>query len=359
MRGSSAWALGLALAISVGAPRSAAGQDEPVPAEPPDDTSAPSTPTSAEALYQAGFEALKGKDLEVAEVAFARGLKVVPPGEGRFRMLLGMALTLEFSGEPAPAWWHYRAFIVASTQHPDGDKEEWRARRERVEADVRKLETTLQTSHARVRVVSRPAEATLVVDDTPLPIEIVTPAVVFVEAGTRRITVRFGSGEDRTELETSAGGRYLVEAEAQEVEPPPGPDVERPPSPTPPTPSSVPEPAAPTNDVSLSVVGYSLLGLGGVALATGAVFTGLSYATRDDLDELSAPTVTAEVDAFLSRDAALRDRLGFQQGIAAGLYIGAAALVAGGVAILILDDDDAVETTLRVHPTGLGLSRRF
>ena len=327
---------GIALALAVTAPARAAG-----------DTAA------AKQHFRRGVELFKDGDYEQAVIAFERAYELKPT----YKLFWNIA---QVEAELK----HYSRALEAYTRYlTEGGDRVPRERVQKAKAEIGRLNTLVGSI-----AVECPIDGALVLVDkrrvgtTPLA------EPVFVDIGEHEVAVKRGADELHAEVLRVAGGeRVVVEVpvSAKTAAPAPAEAAAAPAQSVPPEPEPLGKPEVdPTEEEGPKRVWtWVALGIGGAALASGAVIGGVAMGKRKDLAE------ECDGDSCPEGKAGEADRIRTMNTTADVLYgVTAAAVVVGSVLFFVEPDDDeeeipAAEVTLAPLATprggGLAVEGRF
>ena len=286
---------------------------------------------SADAKKAARFEkrakkAYVRKRWDDAIVAFRLAYEVHP----KPKHLYNMARCHEMKGDLVAAIELTQRFL---------DEEKAPKEREDGEETLAILEGKLRASHARLALTSTPDGALVRGEADAGKLEGKTPLTKWLKAGIWRLSFRAPKHVDEGhELLLEAGKPATLHVELRaagepEKPPPAPPEPEAPPeppaeAPVAETPAAVPEPAA--EAASGSSLPLVALGVGGVLLATGAMFGVLSRGAVDDLESSrSGGSTWSELET-------LHERASSQALAANVLLAGGAVAVGTGLALALL-----------------------
>lgn len=339
-RGHTTRALGLAMsvaALGLGAVPAAA-QTAP-PAEPAT-AAAPSAPADvARHRYDQGVEAFRARLFVEAAEHFTAAYEADPAPT----LLYNLARALEEQGEAGKAATRFEEYLQRYPQAQDA-------------GDVGRRLAALRAvargnAPGRVTVEGLPPDAVVFVDDR---------AVDMAEAP--RWTLSKGEHAVRVERPGYAPLRVTVQVR-------PDGDATVAWVATAPVVANAPPPAPEKPFPFKPVIGWGLVGLGAVAVGFGFYAAGEAADTLDQFNALTGQVQGQqngpEVQAKLNERETLRGRQSDQTTLAYGLWGAGAALVAGGVTLVLIDalSDDEPETEGRVSvgvaPGWLGLSGTF
>ncbi len=264
------------------------------------------------------------------------------------RFLFNVARCLAKKGDLPQALQYLEQYIAEETNEEE---------RADGAAELRILEARLETSFARLMVVSKPKGARVVVRGQGREIPGTTPLSRWLPVGSWHVRVSADGHEEWTQEVLAEAGRPLnlvarLKAEgAAAAEPAPEKEAEtkkrrkkrRKPKPPP---TAAAEGGSP--------VPWLVLGGGGALAAGGAVFGVLAGSARDERDALKGAGTT--YDAYQEKQETAKSRAL----VANVLYVAGGVAAATGVVLLLLDDGGAEAAAGRVRltpsPAGLGLA---
>ena len=289
--------------------------------------------------YNLGKQALGDERYDDAVTLFGDALRQSQDAVARWRSLLGLAVAHDLADRAVEAARHYRAFLSASEDHPAAAEAKWQTRRSEATADLERLDERALGTHGIVELASVPPNA-VVVSTTHVPIELRTPAVLYLPAGAHTIRLRKDGFEDIEHVVVVAVGSRKSHSTTLAPEPaiaatttpavpaaaPPAPIAERPPI--------APVPDTPADAAWLQAAGIAAVAAGGCALAAAAILTGLTASAVSELEDLHMGPAT---DDARMRDAELRDQITSLTTGYVSLYIVGGVLSGGGAALLVYD----------------------
>jgi len=302
--------------------------------------------------HEAGKEALRARNFDVAEQRFGRCLAQAETGDDRWSALVGLGLTHDLAGRPVQAVLYYNAFLQESGR-ADKLNARWASRRARVHVERARLEGAALRTHGLVQVTSEPPGATIRFTDgrplvTGLPIR--TPAELLLPSG--RVALELTLPEHRPEqasLAVAAGTKRAVQVSLTRRAL--TPDIE--PLAEAPTVVADGDPSAP-----LRHAGYGLVGGGGALLVAAAALTAFAH---DDVSELEVISGQPATNESVDRYEQLSQRARRLEVAYAVLYgVGGASLVAGIVLAAVGSKSEIVVAPEPVSGGGLiRLTGRF
>jgi len=279
-------------------------------------------PTTAEALFLAGRDAVERGDFAVACPKFAASDSLDPAAGTR----INLADCEERLSHPAAAWRHWREALELLAAD-DARMPLVRERIAMLEKVVPRLTVKLEHAARGVRVLRDDVEIGVASLGLALP----------VEPGEHVITV---SAEGR---ETTTTTVVAKQGESTTVVPLLGPLLATPPA------EPGPEKPPLSKPLPFRSIGFVAVATGGVAIATSMVFGAVALAAKSDLDGNCFPRTVCNDDGA---DAAARGRTSAT--IATVTGVAGVALVLGGIA-LVVTHPKAVPPQARPAP-GWGLT---
>ncbi|HSO33140.1 MAG TPA: hypothetical protein VLT33_11490, partial [Labilithrix sp.] len=213
----------------------------------------------AEYLFRSGEKKFdSGKHAEAC-ADFSESLRLGP----KLGTLLNLALCHETIGKPATAWSEYHHGAAWAAQNGQKDRHDF-ALQHAVALETKLPRVLLQLPSDR-------AIATVDVDGEPLP-DSRWYLPVFLDPGEHSVTLS-APGKQRSTVKF----RVIVSPTEQLVYVPALADLEPPPAPAP-APAAPPDP-----DHTRRLVGFTMLGVGGVGVALGLTFGLLAVSKRDEI----------------------------------------------------------------------------
>ncbi len=218
------------------------------------------------------------------------------------------------------------------------------------------MEEKVLATHARVAVTVEPKGAVVKVAGLPTSLSHTTPLTLYLPPGQHQLELTH-EGFAAMILVVSVDKGQRIDVQRTLVPAEPKESSVAAPEPVKPSPPPAPQPTAPApalppppreSSPVLAVLGWSMAGLGVVAIGAGVGFVVAAGHTVDELDELQQGGLD---EASLSRDAELRGTLRDRQAAAAGFFAGGGALALGGALVLLLQPEGPLDVTPTV---GLG-----
>ena len=307
---------------------------------------------SRDAGYKLGLKQLDDERYEAAIATFRAALEQ-PEGEPEvtWQITLGLAWAHQHLGHGAFALGYYDAFLSQLDEYQRGGGKltrALRAKRRTAMKLMKKLRAKVSKTHGVLEVTSVPDGALVTLDGSGAgPRGMArTPYYGYALAGRHvlRLT-KDGYQADQREVTVAAGQVVSVRATLAETPPPALEPVRRPPPPAEPAAPASPPPAPSS---SLAWAGWTTLGVGVAAVATGATFLVLARGDAADADGLDANDASYQHNFDrLSARSADRATVGW---IFTG--VGAAA-VAGGLVWALVEgaaEDPAAAATPTPQP---------
>ncbi len=278
-------------------------------------------PEAAEQRYQIGLQMYRAGRFAEAAREFRVALTMVPDSA---RLAYNLARSLERSDQLEAAIEHYQLYLRLSPRADD---------KASVEATIAALQRTLAEQDGTLALTTSPAGAVVTLDGKSLGL---TPLSKAVRPGKHTLAVTLAAhGPVEQSVEVKAGETTqlaLVLTPDPVTAPPPTVAAE-----------------APADDASWRpIAGWSAVGVGVALVGLGVAF---NVAANGTVDDAGALRLGDEAE-----HGALSDDLDQQRAL---MYVGyglGAALVAGGMAVLLWPEDDAgaaPAASLSVGPTGV------
>ncbi|MCA9623530.1 MAG: hypothetical protein KC731_31125 [Myxococcales bacterium] len=299
----------------------------------------------AETLFQEGKRLMAEDDWSEACRKLEESYRIEPlPG-----VLLNLAVCHEAEGLTATAWLEFKESIALAKID--------RRRDRRVLAERRLAELEPLLARLRVVVEGPGPDGLEVVDDATILPSPLWGSARAVDPGTHRIRAS-APGHLPFEATVDAIPEQTVTVTIPALEPQPAPAP--PPAPPslvylapPPLPILPPPPLAEPSASPWPAVGYSLVGLGGAALAVGTAFGVHALVKEGQAEERCDDRSCPDPSSLALSDAAN----GFAS--AANVLLLSGGLVAAGGVIVLLVGPDEETVTLSSGPGALGLRARF
>jgi hypothetical protein len=314
-------------------------------AAPPESHAQPREPDEIDGLYEAGKAALGDGEAALALGQFKAALHLASGQEHRtWPLLLAVALAYKQSDAPGHAIEYFRRFLALTDAHQGSLTLKWKQRRDRVSAVLLELEKKLEQTHGFISVTSIPAGAAIVVDGTRAGADrdAVTPFGLILPAGDHMLQLSHdGHSQIQRIVTIKAGSRQSLPISLESTAPSKGPSV---------TEATL---AAPASVEDTSVVPWVTMGVGAGVGCIGAVLTILAAGESSELDAIRA----VGSDPGSEQGAIYGDEwtehasaLDTYQMAAAILYGLAAASVATGVVLLVLQPSEAPQAASSLLP---------